>query len=639
MNKIFKYSLMLATATLVLASCKDDDQVTAGPWDANPDYQDVFFEKASFSQELDPSDPTQGTINLVRNTKEGEAVVPVKLLQNTDDVFTVDEVRFADGDSVTTVTFHFDGAEIGKPYTLELYVDDPDFASQYSTSTTFTYTVTRVKWNPAGYVEIGGERVDGYATYTDDFVASVFSSAVGIPYAVQLEERDDHPGIFRIVNAYGEDFPYNDPGDWDDSQNYYITINAEDPNKVFLEPYDVDLGFDWGYGMFFIRHRGGYYHANGDEDNAELYYGKYENGAITFPENSFYCGMEDYNDGAFTWYGNSNGAFRLVIDPSQDLYEPNILNDYTYEDVWTGAFQSGKTGESGNVLLQRGVLKDDIAALADEDKLAEVAGTPYRLVSPYADGYNLYFLVSEEGTVIIPEEYELQPIGRTDNLGTEIFAKISGGASTFSESEVVLNITFENEDGSVVYGTSNETFANITYTPYATGTVYYNFWSDSEDELTEDEGYTLLQRDDKKDVFVIEEWGMSSLEFTWNQETNEVEVAYQYTGYDHPSYGPVYMVEGALYNAEHYGENTSYYDPETKTFHLFPAYFVQAGSFGQFEELFVITDEGAVKHQATRRLKGASLTGVRSDMGTWKGQKVSRAKQALRQPSNVHVIR
>lgn len=613
MKKIFKYTMMLATAALVMVSCKDDDNISKGEWNAKPDYQDVAFEKESFSEELDPDDPKTTTAHLIRNTKSGEAVVPVKILQNTDDVFTVEEIRFADGDSVANVVINFDKAEVGKPYTLELFIDDPAFASNYSTNTTFTYTVTRVKWNPAGYVELYGQRYDGYASYTDDFFTT-FWSVENLTWPTLLEERDDQPGYYRLVNTYHEDYLYNDPGDWDETANHYIYIDATDPEKVYI-PELCYIGVNWNYGQIAVWSMAGLRLSQGRASDAEEFYGTYKNGAITFPKNALLIGMEEYKD--FGLYSaNTNGAFRLVIDPSQDLYSPDIEEDYDYADVWTGSFSSSKTGETGNVLMQVGTLKEDIAALAEENKLAELVGTPYRWVGPYADGYDLYFYVNDEGVVVVPEGYELQPIGRTDNLGTEIYAKISGGASSFSPNEVILSMTFCDVTEELVYGTGYEQLANITYTPYATGTVFYNYFSPTDGELVEDPGYTLNQRDDKPEIFMIEEWGYNDFLFTWNQSTNACEVLEQYLGVDHPTYGPMYIIEGAKYHPN-YTEKTSYYDPEEKTFHFFPAYIVAAGSFGQFEELFVITDEGEVKHQATRKLKDIIPTSMDSNITIW----------------------
>lgn len=613
MKKIFKYTMMLATAALVMVSCKDDDNISKGEWNAKPDYQDVAFEKESFSEELDPDDPKTTTAHLIRNTKSGEAVVPVKILQNTDDVFTVEEIRFADGDSVANVVINFDKAEVGKPYTLELFIDDPAFASNYSTNTTFTYTVTRVKWNPAGYVEIAGQRYDGYAMYTDDFITALFG-VQNLTWPTLLEERDDQPGYYRLINTYHEDYLYNQEGDWDDTANHYIYIDATDPEKVYI-PELCYIGVNWGYGQVAVWSKAGSQLKQGNASAAEEFYGTYKNGAITFPTNSLLFGMDKYKDFAL-YSANTNGAFRLVIDPSQDLYSPDIEEDYDYADVWTGAFSSSKTGETGNVLMQVGTLKEDIAALAEENRLAELVGTPYRWVGPYADGYDLYFYVNDEGVVVVPEGYELQPIGRTDNLGTEIYAKISGGASSFSPNEVILSMTFCDVTEELVYGTGYEQLANITYTPYATGTVFYNYFSPTDGELLEDPGYTLNQRDDKPEIFMIEEWGYNDFLFTWNQSTNACEVLEQYLGVDHPTYGPMYIIEGAKYQSD-FTEKTSYYDPEEKTFHFFPAYIVAAGSFGQFEELFVITDEGEVKHQATRKLKDITPVSMDSNITIW----------------------
>ena len=210
------------------------------------------------------------------------------------------------------------------------------------------------------------------------------------------------------------------------------------------------------------------------------------------------------------------------------------------------------------------------------------------------------------------EDYEVQPIGLTDNMGNDIYAMINPSSSSFAENEVVLNITFQNEDGSIVYGTANETLANITWSKIATGTFYYNFFTSNEDETPEaDPGYDLLKRDDRNDKYQIAEWlmGNDGFYFSWNQTTNACAVDYQPTYYEHPKYGMIYIIEGADYDEE-FGETTSFYDPETKTFHFFPVYFVEAGYFGQFEEVFEITEEGAVKHKSSRRLETLSTRNV-----------------------------
>ena len=41
-------------------------------------------------------------------------------------------------------------------------------------------------------------------------------------------------------------------------------------------------------------------------------------GVITFPEKAFYMAMADYNSGNWSFYGNVNGAFKLVLPGATD---------------------------------------------------------------------------------------------------------------------------------------------------------------------------------------------------------------------------------------------------------------------------------------------------------------------------------
>lgn len=613
MKKIFKYTMMLAAMALVLVSCKDEDPWTKGTWNADPDYQDVSFDIASFAEELDPSDPTIANVKIYRNTTAGDAVVPIKILQNTDSVFTVDEVRFADGDSVANVKISFPNAAVGKAYTLELFIDDPKFASNYSTSTTYTYTVTRVKWDPAGYMVVTaedlawkaanddagtefrplyvedengnlvpisyysvGDTIKGWVRYTDDLVASIYGLA-NTTYPVKCQERADKPGVYRLVNAYTWNFDSNWPGDWDDTQDYYMVFDASDPDQVYMSPATAKLGLVWSYGHFTVLNLAGDAIESGDESEAADYYGTLKNGAITFPKNSMYQAMENYKDGDWYFYGNSSGAFRIVLDPSKDLYIVNIEKDYDYANVFEGEFNSGQIGALGSVILQKGTLKADIAALDKTGQLADTLGTPYRLVDPYAEGYDLYFMVNREGVVVVPEGYELQEIGLNDNMGNNIYAKISGGASTFSENEVALNITFQNKKGTLVYGTASEVIANIVWDTIGTGTYTYAAWAEGEDP---DPGYAFLKRADKDNVYGIGEWLYGvTFKFTWNKADNTCTVPEQYIGYTHNQYGPIYVGDLNAYGDYPYSDYPCTYDPETQTFTFTLIYYEGGGGY------------------------------------------------------------
>ena len=210
MKKLFKYTFLLALGALV--SCTEEYEYDGtGAWNATENYSNIAFDKASEEIELEPTADTKYEFTMTRTNTAEEAIVPFVIEENTDDVFTVSEVKFAAGDSVATGVVSFDAAEIGKPYTLKLAVTDPNFVSDYSKGTIYSLTINRVKWNPAGFVIIEGQRYDGYAMYTEDIASGLFNTE-DLTYPVMVQERDDMPGYFRVINAYGEAWPYNAEG-------------------------------------------------------------------------------------------------------------------------------------------------------------------------------------------------------------------------------------------------------------------------------------------------------------------------------------------------------------------------------------------------------------------------------------------
>ena len=153
----------------------------------------------------------------------------------------------------------------------------------------------------------------GMATYTEDLVTTFFSNVDNVSYEVEIQESVEYPGKYRLVNAYGAAYPYNSDGDYDASKNYYIVIDACNPEKV-----SIDLsytGMNWGYGEFYVWSMAQYVMANGGtEADALPYWGKLENGVITFPAQALVSGMGD----EYMNYGNKNGKFSVVL-PGYEL--------------------------------------------------------------------------------------------------------------------------------------------------------------------------------------------------------------------------------------------------------------------------------------------------------------------------------
>ena len=472
---------LLGMAAISFTACSDDKvDYERGTWDANTNYADIYFAESSNNVELDPADPLTTTIEVYRRVQHEytfakdslgndsltsdtiitalpKLTLKLDVVSNTDSVFEVGDAVFAEGDTVALVTVNFPKAEVGKPYTLDLQVTGADYVSLYSEAPATKLTVTRVKWNDAGfYFDAEGNKVEGMCMYTDDYVTGFFG-VENVSYPVKVQERADKPGYFRLINVYGEDYPYNEPGDWDDSKDYYIYIDATNPKKVYI-PHYCEVGMDWGYGMFRISSLAGYYIDKEQAEKANDYYGTYANGKITFPKEALLISLANYNSGNF-YSCNAGGLFTVVIDPTLNPYRADIVKDFKYELAYDGKFTSEQYESISRVKLLAGTA---ITTTDDCDSVfAATYGTPYCLESPYAEGYNLYFAV-KDGEVKIPEGYELQAIG-DKAAGADIYAKIST-MSKFAEDKVELVITFQTKDGSVVYGTANEVLEHVTYT-------------------------------------------------------------------------------------------------------------------------------------------------------------------------------
>lgn len=183
-------------------------------------------------------------------------------------------------------------------YRVTVVTFDANGEAQESASTTFEFEASGSAWASIGM-----------ATYTDDIVGPLFEAPT-VTYEVEVYTNENKPGIYRLKNPYGEAFPYNEPGDWDDSKDYFLEINAEDPTSVYFE--EQELGVDWGYGMMSAVSDAARYLAAGyDVETIKangIEFGTLKDGVITFPVKGIVV-FDD--DGGY--YGNTNGAFKLVL--------------------------------------------------------------------------------------------------------------------------------------------------------------------------------------------------------------------------------------------------------------------------------------------------------------------------------------
>ena len=592
MKKLYIYPLALAFAAFALAACSgDDDELAPGEWNAAENYANVAFEKLQTSEELDPADATDAFIKVTRQNTSGAITVPVKIVTNTDDVFTVDPLTFADGEAEANLSFHFPDAEVGKPYTLEVEISDPKFVSEYTSVSTYSYTVTRVKWNDVSYIINNGQKIYGYAAYTEDLVTTFFA-VPNLTFPTRLQERDDMPGYFRMVNTYGANYPALEEGQWDPENDYYIYIDATDPDKVYI-PEACNTGMDVNYGFCYVWSMVGLGMKRERQDYIDGNYGTYENGVITFPKGALLFGMEKYNDLGF-YDSNNNGAFRLVVDPDKDLYVADPRTDFTFENEFLGTLNSSLLVAKRDAMFQKGTCvndKDDC-----DKRFEEEYGTLYRLQSPYANGYDLLFAIDDKGIVSVPAGLEKQITGMK-SVNKDVFAAINGGASSYDAEEQHLKLTIEFFDQNKL--SLGEFVEELTYKPVwnQVGTGTYTYWAWDGEEAEPDPGYTFSKRPDKDDAYRIDEWFYGApLEFTWDQETNALTVPFQST--EHKEEGEmIYVADYNTWTGSDSEQTQSYFDPEKNTFMFFMVYGTEEqGWYADWETFEVeFTEGGNVK--------------------------------------------
>lgn len=152
----------------------------------------------------------------------------------------------------------------------------------------------------------------GMATYREDLMTT-FYNVDNLTYAVEIEANTENPGLYRLVNPYGAAYPYNDEGEYDTSENHYMVIDAQNPEAVTIQ--QTYTGMNWGYGEVFVWSLADYYLNQGStaEEIAEAgYFGKLEDGVITFPTKALIISMAELENGGL-YYANENGKFAVAL--------------------------------------------------------------------------------------------------------------------------------------------------------------------------------------------------------------------------------------------------------------------------------------------------------------------------------------
>ncbi len=350
---------LLSMFAMTWTACNDSIEWTIP--EMSTEGRGVYFSNVAGSTVDLDRDANTFDVKILRSYTDCTETIALNV-ENESGLFTIPtEVTFKEGKSSANITIGYNPADFSYDdyKAIKLSVADA--------SKTFTYGYSTYEFSagvPAPYKSLG------MATYREDFITTLFG-VDNEEYEVELQENELYAGIYRLVNPYGKAYPNNEEGDYDDSKDYYMIINAQDPEGVYIT--QTVTGTDWGYGAMIMWSMADYYMVRGGYSLAEVkemgYCGTLKDGIITFPTASLLFGMEGYND-AGLYYANQNGAFRVA-------FPGVVVGDYSIAVDYKGRFTdaSGEINTAvANVTLGEDVELAKVAMAMTDDPNVVYAG-------------------------------------------------------------------------------------------------------------------------------------------------------------------------------------------------------------------------------------------------------------------------
>ena len=428
--------LFVAVLAMAMAACADNSpEEVFVPVELEG--QGVYFAKATkLNYEVEG---TEGSIDfkVYRTETSGPATVNVYSTTETT-LFTIPEtISFESGAAETTLTVSYANIVRGLKYDFNVGFEESTDYGNSELNFTLLY--------PAEVIE-EWEVISEKAILTDnlysmfglkDLTGEDISSLKNI-----VVEKEKNSEKYRFKSPYNNEYwtwLFGGPTLPADFELPYIVIDGE----YFQERYPENPASKGAYmipsvALGLIVASDGSFYIDAEEtnfgtvagnlsvsgvpvgpDHATYPAGKYDKKTKTFEFGATYHWLSDYS---FQIIGA--GSFTLSLDPA--LLETNYERDYTWEPVEdaTGYFTSELEGESWmNEVMQ-----------AVEDP------TFFKLVSPYVDGYHLYFFYDEEtGKVKIPE---LQKSGYLCMDGENNMIYMDGKAEVSEDKEFIFTLNF-----------------------------------------------------------------------------------------------------------------------------------------------------------------------------------------------------
>ncbi|MBP5381229.1 MAG: hypothetical protein J6Y39_05830 [Bacteroidaceae bacterium] len=483
MKRIYQFGLLLMTTLLMLTACHDENLMRNAKG-YGEDGMQVYFSNELPATVTISAEDGQFVVPLKRMVTEESLTVALTVTQEDGSIYEVPgSVTFEEGqdEAELVVTYNPDDVVTGEMEEITLAIEDESLTTQYGAAS-YTFKVGESPW--VAYEEV--EREPGMsdedyekafdkanlAIYREDIMTAYFG-VDNLKYKVYIEKdikvenalkaalaeanpswdeekvaeelKKSGAGRYRLVNPYGEAYEYNEEGDWDDSQDWYLVVNAIDPNLVYLET--SEQGLDWGYGMLVVSSYPGYYIENGW--TIEEYYSRWpedfgtvKNGVITMPAKSPLIYMPGiYGDFYPT---NANNKFGIAL-PGYPLEVPDC--SVTVQHAGTVSLTSGDYQIVADFAFGEDVEKAKYimtdASVSEAEAALMITGDTEAGIEPSEDAVEIttettrvYIPVTDEG------EYRITCVtydedGEAQQSGSVVF-EFEKGASSWEDLGVGL---------------------------------------------------------------------------------------------------------------------------------------------------------------------------------------------------------
>lgn len=306
-NRIFFYMSALLMSFLMTSCVEGLTEEPGGP--ENADCYGIYFPSQAGTGDLQvgPDDIKSVKYTVRRLNTRGAVTVPVIIESNYPGIFSTTEVYFEEDAPTAEIEVFFPAIKLGVKYECTLKIEGEEYVSSYSQNAThLSFSVTCVKWN-----KVVGDNGETTGLWRDGVFPEWFSVArPNLEQSVEIYEREDKPGYYRIYDVYGATYMTNMFGMNASSvclEKHYTYIDATDPEKVWIPTFRTGIVMSADYGEISMA---SYVVENTEFDpSISSVYGTLKDGVISFPSNAIHMHLA-----VLGWYpSNSYGLHRIIL--------------------------------------------------------------------------------------------------------------------------------------------------------------------------------------------------------------------------------------------------------------------------------------------------------------------------------------